>query len=146
MKLQGTFAVRAPRDRVFAFLLDPQRLSACIDDPHTIEVQDGDRFRGSLKSGIGPIKGTFAWSATVAERASGERARIKVHGTGMGSAFDIDATIELSEAQGSTTARWLADVTLSGTIASLGARLMKTTIDKKTNAFFENVRKQLEVA
>ncbi len=144
--MQGEFAVRAPRDRVFAFLLDPGRLSACIDDPHTIEVQDGDRFRGTLKSGIGPIKGTFAWSATIVERAEGEGARIKVHGTGMGSAFDIDATIALSEAQGSTTSRWQAEVRLSGTIASLGARLMRTTIDKKTKAFFENVRRRLETA
>lgn len=146
MKLQGTFSVRAPRDHVFAFLLDPHRLSACIEDPHTLDILDLDRFRGTLKSGIGPIKGTFTWSATVAERVPTERARIKVHGTGMGSAFDIDATIALTGAQTSTTASWRAEVTLSGTIASLGARLMQTTIEKKTNTFFENVRRQLESA
>jgi carbon monoxide dehydrogenase subunit G len=144
MRLEGTFSVRAPRDRAFAFLLDPHRLSACIDDPHTVEVQDADRFRGTLKSGVGPIKGTFGWSATVVDRVPGERARIKVHGTGMGSAFDIDATIKLTEVQGVTTAAWLAEVTLSGTIATLGARLMQGTVDKKTNAFFENVRRRLE--
>ncbi len=144
MKLQGTFHVRAPRDRVFAFLLDPGQLSACIDDPHTMEAQDRDRFRGTLKSGVGPIKGTFTWSAAIVERIPPERARIRVHGTGMGSAFDIDATITLAEEPVATAASWQADVTLSGTVATLGARLMRTTIDKKTNSFFDNVRKRLE--
>ncbi len=146
MKLQGTFHVRAPRDRVFAFLLDPGQLSACIDDPHTMEPQDRDRFRGTLRSGVGPIKGTFTWSAAIVERMASERARIRVHGTGMGSAFDIDATITLAEESGATAAGWQAEVTLSGTVATLGARLMQTTIDKKTNSFFENVRKRLETA
>ena len=146
MQRQGTFAVHASRERFCSFPLTPNDPSACIDDAHTIDILDADRFRGTLRSGIGPVKGNFTWSATVAELVPGERARIKVHGSGMGSAFDIDATIELHEATGSTTAAWRADVTLSGTLASLGARLMQTTIDKKTNAFFSNVREQLERA
>lgn len=144
VKLNGTFSVRASRDSVFAFLLDPQRLAGCLEDPHTLEVLDADRFRGTMKSGVGPIRGTFTWSATVAERVPPDRARVKVHGSGLGSAFDVDAVIELRDRSGSTTATWQADVALSGTIASLGARLMQTTIDRKTGAFFENVRKALE--
>lgn len=146
MKFQGTFSARSPRDEVFAFLLDPHQLSACIDDPHTVEVQDASRFRGTLRSGIGPVKGTFTWAATVVERVPGELARLNVHGTGMGNAFDIVAVITLSEEQGVTTARWSADVIVSGTLASLGARLMQTTIDKKTRAFFDNVRNRLQAS
>ena len=146
MRLNGTFLVHASRDSVFAFLLDVQRLSGCIEDPHTVQIQDADRFTGTLRSGVGPIRGSFTWSAVVAERVPPERARIEVHGSGMGSAFDINATMELQEASGSTRVTWYADVTLSGTIASLGARLMQTTIDRKTNAFFGNVRKVLEAS
>lgn len=145
MKLTGTFSVRASRGTVFDFLLDAERLSRCIEDPHTIRIQDSERFQGTLKSGVGPIRGTFTWSAMVVERVPAERARIKVHGSGMGSAFDILATIELHESPGTTTATWHADVTLNGAIASLGGRLMQTTIERKTQAFFENVRKVLEV-
>ena len=129
---------------MFGFFLDPDGLSACIDDPHTIEVVDADHFKGTLKSGVGFIKGTFTWSASVAERAPPERAKILVHGSGMGSGFDIEATLDLAESGGTTNVRWRADVKMSGTIASMGARLMQGTIDKKTKAFFENARKNLE--
>ena len=144
MKVDGTFAVRAARERAFGFFLDPEQLSSCIDDPHTIEASDANHFRGTLKSGIGPIRGTFTWSATVVERSPPNRARLKVHGSGMGNAFDIDATLEFVDAGGSTTVSWHADVLLSGALAGLGARLMQGTIDKKTEAFFENARKRLE--
>lgn len=144
MELDGTFTARAPRERVYAFFLDPDQLSPAIDDEHTIIAVDADHFKGTVRSGIGFIKGTFTWSAEVAERKPRERARIKVHGSGMGSGFDIDATIEMSEAQGVTTVRWHANVLMSGPIASMGARLMSGTIDKKSAAFFENARKRLE--
>lgn len=146
MQLHGTFSARAPRERVFSFFLSPEDLSSCIDDPHTIDAQDADNFKGTLRSGIGFIKGTFNWTASVAERAPPERARIKVHGSGMGSGFDIDATIEMHQAADLTNVTWRADVVMNGTIASMGARLMQGTIDKKTNAFFDNARKKLEGA
>ena len=146
MKLDGTFTVRSPREKAWAFFLDPKALSVAIDDPHTIEVVDRDNFKGTIRAGVAFIKGTFTWSAAVKERTEWERARIQVHGSGMGSAFDIDSTIEMSEAGGQTTVRWSADVVLNGTVASMGARLLQGTIDKKTNAFFENARKHLEGA
>lgn len=144
MQLDGTFAVRSSRARAFSFFLDPKELETCIDDPHTVEVVDGDHFRGTVKAGVGFIKGTFSWSASIVERAAPEQARLKVHGSGMGSGFDIDATVGTSESGGVTTVTWHADVMMSGPIASMGARIMQGTIDKKTNAFFENARKRLE--
>ncbi len=146
MRFEGSFSAKAPRERAYVFFLDPNALSSCVDDPHTIEVQDEDHFRGSVRSGVGFVKGTFQFSATVVDRDPPKRARLTVHGSGMGSGFDIDATFEMSEAGGTTTVRWAADVLMNGTIASVGARLLQGTIDKKSKAFFENARKKLEGA
>ena len=146
MHLEGTFTAKSAQDRVYAFFMSPEELSACIDDPHTIEVQDADHFKGTIKTGIGFIKGTFTVGASVVERAPPGRAKLKVHGSGMGSGFDIDATLDVSAAEDATTVHWVAEVLMSGTIASMGARLMQGTIDKKTNAFFENARKRLEAS
>ncbi len=131
-------------DRAYAFFLSPQDFAACIDDPHTIEVQDADHFRGSVRSGLGFIKGTFTVGAAIVERTPSRHARLKVQGAGMGSGFDIDATIDFSESGGTTTVGWAAEVTLNGPIASIGARLVHGTVDKKSAAFFENARRRLE--
>lgn len=144
MRLEGTFSVRSPQERVYAFFLNPSELSSCISDPHTLEVIDESNFKGQIKAGVAFIRGTFTGSATIAERDPPSRARIKAHGAGMGSGFDIDSTILVSESGGLTTVQWGADVVLNGTIASVGARLLQGTINKKTNEFFENARKKLE--
>lgn len=146
MHLEGTFTAKSPQDRVYGFFLDPEELGACVDDPHTIQVQDADHFKGTVKSGVGFIKGTFNVSATVVERMPPTRARLKVHGSGMGSGFDIDAILDVSGSDGGTAVHWAADVVMNGPIASMGARLMQGTIDKKTSAFFENARKKLETS
>ena len=146
MHFEGTFTVRASSTRVWSFFLSPQEFSSAIDDPHTIEVVDADHFRGTIKAGVAFMRGTFTWSATVKERVPPERAQMAVHGSGMGSAFDIVATLSVSESAGLTTVKWAADVQMSGTIATTGARLLQGTTEKKTNAFFENARKMLEVA
>ena len=146
MHFEGIFTVRAPRTRVWSFFLDPQEFSSAIDDPHTIEVIDADHFRGTIKAGIAFIRGTFTWSAAVKERVPPERAQLAVHGSGMGSAFDIVASLDVSEVDGLTTVKWAADIQMSGTIATTGARLLQGTTEKKTNAFFENARKMLQVA
>jgi uncharacterized protein len=141
---EGHFAVRAPRSRVWSFLLNPQEFSICIDDPHTIAVIDQDRFEGTVKTGVAFIRGTFAWSATIQERTPPARAQMAVHGSGMGSGFDVLATFALSEIDAVTTVSWSADVQMSGAIATVGERLLRGTTEKKTNAFFENARKVLE--
>lgn len=144
MRQEGTFTVRAAQYEVWEFFLDPFKLGACLDDPHTIEIIDDDTFRGQVKSGVGFVKGTFNASAKIVEREPPNKARIKARGSGMGSAFDVDSRIELSENEGVTTVHWAADVILRGTIATVGARFVQGTIDQKTNAFFENARRALE--
>lgn len=145
MRQEGAFSIHAPQTKVWSFFIDPVRLSSCVDDPHTLEILDENTFQGEVKSGVGPVRGTFKGSARIVERDPPRRARIKAHGAGMGSAFDIDSTVEMSEYGGVTTVRWVADVILNGTIATVGARFLQGTIDQKTNQFFENVRKKLEV-
>lgn len=144
MRFEGTLRVRAPRERVWSFFLNPREFSACIDDPHTIEIQDEDHFRGTVKAGVSFIRGTFTVSATVKERAPFERAQIEVHGSGMSSAFDIVATLVLLEASGITTMHWASEVQMTGPIANVGARILQGTTEKKTTAFFENARRILE--
>ncbi len=145
MELEGTFTIHVPRAKVFSFFMDPHALSACVSDPHTLEVVDENHFKGQIKSGIGFIRGTFTGVVSIEERTAPSRARIKAHGSGMGNAFDIESEVSFSQSPlGVTTVRWKAKVQISGTIAGMGARVLTGTIDKKTNEFFENVRAKLE--
>ena len=80
-----------------------------------------------------------------AEQQPPDRALIKAHGQAPGSAVDATAEMKLSDGpDGSTVMDWSADVDLSGTLASVGARLIEGTARKMIGQTFDCMRAELE--
>ena len=82
----------------------------------------------------------------IAEQEPPDRAIIKAHGQAPGSA--VDATARDAPARtgrtGTTVMDWTADVNLSGTLASVGARLIEGTANKMIGQTFDCMRAKLE--
>jgi uncharacterized protein len=144
MHVEGAFEVRRDRPNVYSFFIDARRLVDCIDDPHTVEVADETHFSGTVTTGVAFIRGTFRMKGTYTERTAPERVVAQVHGGGLGSGLDATIATQLHEANGVTTVRWSADLTFSGPIASIGERVVRSTVDKKTQGLFERARQTLE--
>ena len=145
MQFQGTVEIKAPRDRVWAFLMDPDQVGSCGPGVESIEVVDADHFKAKAKVGVGFISARFNVDMSIAERAEPDRAVIKAHGQAPGSAVDATASMALAgPADGPTTMSWSADVTISGTLASVGARLIEGTANKMIGQTFDCIRTRLE--
>jgi uncharacterized protein len=145
MKFQGTVDIGAPRDRVWAFLMDPNQVGACGPGVESIEVLDETHFKARAKVGIGFISARFNVDMEIAEREEPDRAVIKARGQAPGSVVDATATMELRDgAAGATTMDWSADVNIGGTIASVGARLIEGTANKMIGQTFDCIRAKLE--
>jgi carbon monoxide dehydrogenase subunit G len=72
-------------------------------------------------------------------------AEVKAHGQAPGSAVDGTATMRLSDGTaGGTRMDWSADVNISGTLASLGARLIEGTANKMIGQTFVCMKTKLE--
>ena len=147
MQFKGTVDIAAPRDRVWAFLMDPNQVGGCGPGVESIEVVDDDHFKARAKVGIGFISAKFNVDMTVAEKNAPDLAVLKVHGQAPGSAVDATANMALSgPAEGPTTMDWSADVLIAGTLASVGARLIEGTANKMIGQTFDCMRTKLEAA
>lgn len=145
MKFDGTVEIRAPRDRVWDFLMDPNQVGSCGPGVESIEVVDETHFRARAKVGIGFISARFVVEMEIAEREEPERAVIKAHGQAPGSAVDATATMRLRDGDaGVTIMEWAADVMIGGTLAGVGARMIEGTADKMIGQTFECIRARLE--
>jgi uncharacterized protein len=145
MQFKGTVEINAPRDRVWGFLMDPNQVGSCGPGVESIEVIDADHFKAKAKVGVGFISARFAVDMTVAERNEPEQAVLKAHGQAPGSAVDATADMRLSGPDaGPTTMDWSADVAISGTLASVGARMVEGTANKMIGQTFECIRTKLE--
>lgn len=145
MNFSGSVDIRAPRDRVWSFVIDPNQVGQCGPGVESIEVIDDTRFKATARVGIGFISARFVVQMELAEQTAPERAVIKAHGQAPGSAVDATAAMTLSgPPEGPTTMDWTADVALSGTMASLGSRLIEGTANKMIGQTFDCMRSRLE--
>ena len=147
MRFQGTVDIAAPRDRVWAFVADPTQVASCGPGVESIEQVDETHYRAVAKVGVGFISARFAGDMEILERAEPDRMVIKVHGQAPGSAADAVASMSLRDGgggAGTTAMDWSADVTISGTLASVGARLIEGTANKLVGQTFECIKAKLE--
>ena len=145
MHFEGSVEIAAPRDRVWAFVIDPDQVGPCGPGVESIEVVDPTHFKATAKVGIGFIRARFVVNMEFAELKPPERALIKAHGQAPGSAVDATGSMTLSgPADGPTTMDWSADVDISGSLASVGARLMEGTANKIVGQTFDCIKAKLE--
>ena len=143
MKFSGTLDIAAPRERVWAFLTDPHQVTACAPDVQSVEITDPTHFKVVVRTGVGPVKATFTMNVEFADLAPPERATVRARGQAPGSAVDMTNTLALSANGDRTTMEWASDVTVTGMIASVGARLMQGAADKTTQQVFACIRERL---
>ena len=145
MHFQGSVPIQASRERVWAFVTDPAQVGPCGPGVETIEVIDATHFKASAKVGIGFISARFVINMEFAEQEPPDRARIKAHGQAPGSMVDATAEMHLSDGpDGATVMDWNADVNISGTLASVGARMIEGTANKMIGQTFDCMRAKLE--
>ena len=148
MHLSGSVTIKAPRQRVFEFLTDPNLVSQCAPGVETVTIlEPGRKFQAKAGIGFGSVKATFVGDAEWLELDPPNRAKVKAHGRAPGSAADVTSEMKLSEAaDGSTLMEWTADVAVLGQLASLAARMMVPVSQKLTGQFFDCVRQKIEAA
>lgn len=145
MKFSGTVEIKAPREKVFAFVSDPRQVGSCGPGVETIDRIDDTHYTAVAKVGVGFISARFQARIEVAELIDGTTARIKADGSAPGSAVNALASMDLSDAPGgATTMAWEADVVIHGTLASVGARMIEGTANKLIGQTFDCIRAKLE--
>jgi len=145
MQFSGTSEIGAPRSKVWAFVNDPEQVGWCGPGVESIEVVDPNHFRARARVGIGAIAARFAVDRELLEQEAPDRAVIRATGQAPGSAVDATGEMRLEgPPDGPTTMRWTATVTISGTIARVGARLIESTANTMIKQTFDCMRARLE--
>lgn len=146
MHLEGTVEIAAPRQRVWDFLTDPHAVASCAPGLESVEVIEPERrFKAVASLGLGSIKTRFTVNIDWVEKDPPAKAVARAHGTASGSTADVNAEMLLSEVSPAATAlKWTAEVTITGTIASLASRMMGSVAQKISGQFFDCVRAKVE--
>jgi len=146
VEFEGVVRIKAPRQKVWDFLTDPNLVCQCAPALKSVEIIVPDKqFKAVAGIGFGSVQVVFVTEAEWLELNPPDHARMFAHGDAPGSCVDIKSDMYLSDGEdGITELKWIADVVVVGTIASLASRLMGGATKKLTGAFFDCVRSKIE--
>jgi carbon monoxide dehydrogenase subunit G len=139
MKLEfsGSPAIAAPRERVWERLMDPHFVAQSAPGVESVEALDPTHFKVISGFGIGSIRVRFTMDVELFDIDAGKSAKMRVRGKAPGSAIDVVSNLQVDDAgSGGTQLNWSATSEVSGTVASVGARLMEGTARKLTEQFW----------
>src|SRR6266571_8742610 len=138
IQIENEFEVPAPLDRVWAYLLDVERIAPCMPGAQLTEVVDDRNWKGKVNIKLGPVSLSFAGTVTVQERDDdAHRVVLKASGMeqkGKGAANAL-VTGWAEEADGATRVKFHQDLTISGAVAQFSRGMMQDVSAKLTKQF-----------
>ena len=147
MEIEKTLTVSAPRERVWALLLDPHVMTGAVPGMQSIDVISPTEYVALMKVKISFLSAKFKLHTTIAEQREPEYLRAEGTGEDASVASSLKQTSEifLSETpQGGTELRIKVNVDLLGRLGTFGLSVMKTKADRMWDEFGRNLADRLE--
>jgi carbon monoxide dehydrogenase subunit G len=147
MQLENSFSVGAPPDRVFAYLLDVNKVVGCVPGAELSEVVDPTTFKGKVKVKVGPITVAYSGTARIADRDDAQRsATLEAEGretTGPGSARAKALMSVQAEGAGSVV-KIVTDYSVAGRVAQFGRGVMEDVSRRIVNDMAACIKANVE--
>lgn len=144
MKIEGSYDVPSPRQKVWDAFLNPDQLRQAIPGCEKLEPLGPDEFRAIMKIGIAAIKGTFEGKVKLAEKNPPTSYRLMADGSGGPGFVRADTLITLSDIDGGTRVSYSADVQVGGLIAGVGQRMLGGVSKMMADQFFSRMSQLLQ--
>ncbi|MDH3595819.1 MAG: carbon monoxide dehydrogenase subunit G [Rhodospirillales bacterium] len=137
MQMTGEYRIEAPRETVWAALVDPDVLKRCIPGCEELEQTSESEFTAKVKAKVGPVSAKFAGAVSLSDLNPPESYRISGEGKGGAAGFAKGgAMVTLAEDGGATMLAYEIDAQVGGKLAQIGQRLIAGTAKKMADDFF----------
>lgn len=146
-RIEETFHVEAPLDRVWPYIIDPHRVVRCLPGAE-LTGEEGERtYLGRVKVKVGPVTVSYAGRAKLAE-VDETRHIVRLTGEGRESGGAGSARLAMTSRviampDGGTEIRVEADVDVAGKIVQFGRGMIEGVSRQLFKQFAECVRAEL---
>ncbi len=147
MELNSAFTVTAPVEKVWATLMDIERVAGCLPGAQVLGKLSDDAYQLGVKVKLGPVTMQYRGQLDVAERdavnhravLSGQAKETRGQGTAKAT-----ATMTLREAGGMTHGTIHTDLALSGKAAAMGKSVIGSVSDQLMTQFAANLQAMMD--
>ena len=148
LRIEETFQLRAPVDRVWTYLVDPRQVVDCLPGAELTEVQTPTTFLGRVKVKVGPVTAAYNGKVTITERDDGAYV-VSMVGEGRETAGSGSVRMTMTSRlamlpTGDTEVRVTADVDIVGKAAQFGRGMIESVNKQLFRQFTTCVKGTLE--
>jgi carbon monoxide dehydrogenase subunit G len=147
MEIEKTLTVSAPREQVWALLLDPQVMAGAVPGMKSIEVISPTEYVALMHQKISFISAKFRLRTHIVEQCAPEYLRAEGTGEDKSVASSLKQQTEVFLAptpEGGTELRVKVNVDLLGRLGTFGLSVMKTKADRMWDEFGANLAARIE--
>lgn len=139
MKIAGVYTLPVPQTQAYAALQDPAVLARCMPGCDQLVKVAPDSYEMKMKMLIASISGAFDGKIRLTDQSPPNSFRLIVEGAGRIGFTKGEGVLTLAPVDTGTEVRYEGDVSVGGTIASVGQRLIDTTAKMMIKRFFEKL-------
>ena len=146
MLMEGKFILRAPIQKLWDTLLDPETLLSCIPGAEKIERIDEKTYDCVVKQKVGPISVKFKFKSVLSKVEPPTHIEVDGEGEDIGKAghFVQKSVVDLRETPGGEVeVSYRTDATIVGKLAMFGDRIMRAKAKKVEEEFTQSLRERL---
>ena len=136
MTLEGTYTFPAPRERVWALLMDTTAIASCVPGCEALEPLGDDRYRAKLVATVAAISGSYEGTVAMLDKVAPESYRLVIDGSGKHGFVNGESRVSLREDGGSTIVDVTGTMEVGGMIARVGQRLIGSVSKMMLDRFF----------
>jgi carbon monoxide dehydrogenase subunit G len=147
MQMEGKFMVKAPIQKLWDTLLDPETLLSCIPGAEKIERIDEKTFDCVVKQKVGPISVKFKFKSILSKVEPPTHIEVDGEGEDIGKAghFVQKSVVDLRETSGGEVEiSYRTDATIVGKLAMFGDRIMRAKAKKVEEEFTKALQERLK--
>lgn len=145
MQMSSERQIAAPPEEVWAALLDPEVLQACVPGCQEMTGSPEEGFEATVVQKVGPVKATFKGQVTLDDMVPPESLTISGEGKGGPAGFAKGgANVKLTPSEGGTLLTYEVEAKIGGKLAQLGSRVIDGFARKMADQFFERFQKAVE--
>ncbi|HEX3244396.1 MAG TPA: SRPBCC family protein [Chloroflexota bacterium] len=147
MKFEHSVAVQAPKQKLWDLLMDVPRVAKCVPGVESVEALGDDKYRGTLKVSVGPIKLALQGdiSITDSNQDAGKAAmRADAADKRVGGAVKATMDMQVDEASADTSNLTIVtDAQVMGRIGEFGQPIIRKKADQIMQEFARNLSKEV---
>jgi carbon monoxide dehydrogenase subunit G len=147
LEFSGAPEITGSRQKVWQKLMDPDFVAASAPGVESVERVDPTHFTVISGLGVGSVKVRFKLDVELFDIVDGERLKMRARGKAPGSAVDVVSALQVEDAGNEhTRLRWSATSDVSGTVASVGARLLEGAARRLTEDFWTDFAQRVSAS